>query len=85
MAAKRPSPTAIDRFVNKLDAWAHTLDATQQAMLIDMLAKAGGDVHGFAVASQAAAPTTGATDSSDLSPLESGDLKSAVHGIFAEA
>jgi hypothetical protein len=78
------NPAAVDRFGEKLAAWAKGLDPTSGAMLVDLLSKAGGDVRG--------ADDTPDTDrmgddpsSDQLSPLEIGDFASAVHGILIAA
>ncbi|HEY7293464.1 MAG TPA: hypothetical protein VH916_00425 [Dehalococcoidia bacterium] len=72
----------LDDFATKLHDWGNTLDPVGQAMLIDLLAKAGGDVYGVDQANRIAAPEGSTFDSSALSPLESLDFRHAVAGIF---
>lgn len=69
-------------FGHRLSAWANSLDERLQAMLIDLLAKAGGDVYGHDMANDAASPEGRESDSSNLSPLELGDYVNVVQGIF---
>ena len=76
------SPETVARFADQLTQWADTLDATQAAMLIDLLAKAGGDVYGNEVASHATAPAGKEPDAGKLSPLELFDFKHSIEGIF---
>ncbi|MHB8577323.1 MAG: hypothetical protein ACYDCQ_18580, partial [Dehalococcoidia bacterium] len=72
----------IAAFGQKLSAWAGKLDDLQKAMLIDLLAKAGGDVYGNDAAERAVAPAGRPTDASSLSPLENDDFTHAIEGIF---
>jgi hypothetical protein len=72
----------VIEFGHKLSVWAETLDERLQAMLIDLMAKAGGDVYGHDMANDAASPDGKESDSSNLSPLELGDYVNAVQGIF---
>lgn len=72
----------IEAFGRRLSAWAGTLDDRHRAMLIDLLAKAGGDVYGHDLANDAASPAGRESDSSNLSPLELGDYVNVVQGIF---
>jgi hypothetical protein len=86
MAAQggRFEATAIDGFGEKLTAWANRLDPTSAAMLVDLLARAGGDVAGVD-----AEPDTGRLGddpSSDVqAPLQLGDYAAAVRGILQNA
>lgn len=72
----------LDAFAAQLHDWGNSLDAVSQAMLIDLLAKAGGDVYGVDQANHIAAPEGSSFDSSALSPLESLDFRHAIAGIF---
>jgi hypothetical protein len=76
------SPQTLNDFSDKLSAWAASLDATMQAMLMDLLAKAGGDVYGNTAANEDASPSGKSQDAGDLSPLELGDFKNTIQGIF---
>lgn len=76
------SQQALNDFGERLTNWANSLDATQQAMLIDLLAKAGGDVYGNTAANRTVSPSGKDSDASDLSPLELRDFKHTVQGIF---
>jgi hypothetical protein len=72
---------AVAEFGQKLSAWSATLDDNQKAMLIDLLAKAGGDVYGHDETSRFITPDGGETDASNVSPLEWEDYAHAVLGI----
>ncbi len=72
----------LDGFAAKLRDWGNALDPVGQAMLIDLLAKAGGDVYGVDQANRIATPEGSSVDSSALSPLESLDFRDAIAGIF---
>ena len=76
------SQQALADFSKKLTAWAATLDATQKAMLTDLLAKAGGDLYGNTAANRAVSPSGKSADASDLSPLELDDFPAVIQGIF---
>ncbi len=76
------SPQTLNDFSEKLSRWAAALDPTMQAMLMDLLAKAGGDVYGNTAANLDASPSGKSADASDLSPLELGDFKNTIQGIF---
>jgi hypothetical protein len=75
------SREAIDDFARRLSDWAHTLDERHEAMLVDLLAKAGGDVFGQPLSDTISDGDRGVT-SSELSPLELRDFARAVTGIF---
>lgn len=72
----------LDTFAAQLFDWGDSLDPVGQAMLIDLLAKAGGDVYGVDQANRIAAPEGISFDSSALSPLESLDFLHVIAGIF---
>ena len=75
---------AIDRFGAKLTAWANDLDPTSAAMLIDLLAKAGGDVAG--VDDEPTTNRLGDDPTSDeQAPLQLGDYAAAARGILQNA
>ena len=75
---------AIDRFARKLTEWANALDPTSAAMLVDLLAKAGGDVAG--VDDEPTTDRLGDDPTSDVqAPLQLGDYASAVRGILQNA
>jgi hypothetical protein len=84
MVTQQPngSQGALVGLAQEIAAWAATLDSTQQAMLIDLLAKAGADVYGSAAAGQAVAPEGRPVDGSALSPLELRDFEHAIVGIL---
>lgn len=79
------SDEEIATFGHQLSAWASKLDGTQKALLIDLLAKAGGDVFGNDAANHVAAPAGKEADASSLSPLEYDDFTHAIEGIFTTA
>jgi hypothetical protein len=79
-----PGSNAVQGFARKLNEWAHTLDERNQAMLVDLLAKAGGDVYGHDAANTIGADQN-EVSSSELSPLELRDYTNAVLGIFGAA
>ena len=76
------SQQVLDGFGDKLTEWANSLDSTQRAMLIDLLAKAGGDVYGNTAANRVATASGREANASDLSPLELGDFRNTIQGIF---
>jgi hypothetical protein len=84
MAAERlaVSRRELTEFSGKLSTWAAGLDGIGQAMLWDLLAKAGGDVYGNVVADHAASPSGKSIDAGDLSPLELDDFEAVIKGIF---
>jgi hypothetical protein len=73
---------AIQDFAQRLGAWAQTLTERQQAMVIDLLAKAGGDVHGLDAADTISSERS-QVSSSEHSPLELRDFSNAIAGMFA--
>lgn len=81
---QRFDAAAIDRFGEKLTVWANALDPTSAAMLVDLLARAGGDVAG--VDDEPDTNRRGDDPSSDqLAPLQLGDYATAVRGILQNA
>lgn len=77
------SSETIGHLSARLHTWAGALSPVAQAMLVDLLAKAGGDVYGVDGASRAVTPAGAVADSSALSPLESEDFTHALAGILA--
>lgn len=73
---------AIDAFGAELSGWAAGLSDVERAMLIDLLAKAGGDVFGNDSAQEIVTPDGKENDASALSPLELDSYLDAVRGIF---
>jgi|GEM_PF-5219373 len=81
LARQHFDPDAIARFGDKLAAWAETLDPTSQAMLVDLLARAGADARG--APREPAASREGDDPTSDeLSPLENRDFATAARAIL---
>jgi hypothetical protein len=74
---------AITDFGHRLSAWSRDLNDVEKAMLIDLLAKAGGDIYGNDSAQRVVTPAGKDTDASALSPLELDSFADAVRGIFA--
>lgn len=80
--AQGPAYTAqaVAAFGEKFSQWASALDPTMQAMLIDLLAKAGGDVRG--TDDEATTASDGENESDITSPLELHDWTTAVRGVL---
>lgn len=76
------SQAEIEQIAQQLNDWAHTLAPRQEAMLVDLLAKAGGDVFGHDAANSISADDADVS-SSQLSPLEMRDYRQAIIGIFS--
>jgi hypothetical protein len=70
-------------FAAKLAGWGTTLDRTEQAMLVDLLAKAGGETYGAVAMDRSATPDGREAYGGTFSPLESGDMEAVLQGIFA--
>lgn len=72
---------AVAAFSETFSNWASALDPALQAMLIDLLAKAGGDVRG--TDDEAQTNREGDDPTSDtLSPLEMRDWATAARGVL---